>query len=113
QVLARSVPIAGHVRRAVSRFVRRTQVDGAEGPADVKRYIRFGGSPRGAQCLVLGAKGHALLQQRCNVSLDDMRAVVLPPLRHRFQLNYAGEADEIDAEAMLCRVFEETIREAV
>ena len=113
QALARSVPIAGHVRRAVARFVRRTQIDGAEAPADVKRYIRFGVSPRGAQCLVLAAKGHALLQHRYNVSLDDLRAVLLPTLRHRFQLNYAGEADEIDAEAMLCRVFEETIREAL
>jgi len=113
QALARSVPIAGHVRRAVARFVRRTQIDGAEAPADVKRYIRFGVSPRGAQCLVLAAKGHALLQHRYNVSLDDLRAVLLPTLRHRFQLNYAGEADEIDAEAMLCRVFEETIREAI
>ena len=107
------MPIAGHVRRAVARFVRRTQIDDAEAPADVKRYIRFGVSPRGAQCLVLAAKGHALLQHRYNVSLDDLRAVLLPTLRHRFQLNYAGEADEIDAEAMLCRVFEETIREAV
>src|SRR6267154_3393133 len=53
QALARSVPIAGHVRRAVARFVRRTQIDGAETPADVKRYVRFGISPRGAQCLVL------------------------------------------------------------
>jgi len=109
----RSVPIAGHVRRAVARFVRRTQIDGTEAPPDVKRYIRFGVSPRGAQCLVLAAKGRALLQHRYNVSLDDLRAVLLPTLRHRFQLNYAGEADEIDAEAMLCRVFEETIREAL
>jgi len=112
QALARSVPIAGHVRRAVARFVRRTQIDGAESPADVKRYVRFGISPRGAQCLVLAAKGHALLQHRYNVSLDDLRTVLLPTLRHRFQLNYAGEADEIDAEALLCRVFEEAAREA-
>jgi MoxR-like ATPase len=112
QALARSVPIAGHVRRAVARFVRRTQIDSAEAPADVKRYMRFGVSPRGAQCLVLAAKGHALLQHRYNVSFDDLRAVLLPTLRHRFQLNYAGEADEIDAEAVLCRVFEEAVREA-
>jgi MoxR-like ATPase len=112
QALARSVPIATHVRRAVARFVRRTQIDGAEVPADVKRYVRFGISPRGAQCLVLAAKGHALLQHRYNVSFDDLRAVLLPTLRHRFQLNYAGEADEIDAEALLCRMFEEAIQEA-
>jgi len=112
QVLARSVPIAAHVRRAVARFVRRTQIESAEVPAEVKRYIRFGISPRGAQCLVLAAKGHALLQHRYNVSFDDLRAVLLPTLRHRFQLNYAGEADEIDAEALLCRVFDDAIREA-
>src|SRR4029077_3237285 len=45
QALARSVPIAGHVRRTVARFVRRTQIDSAEAPADVKRYMRFGVSP--------------------------------------------------------------------
>ena len=82
-------------------------------PAEVKRYIRFGVSPRGAQCLVLAAKGHALLQCRYNVSFDDLRAVLLPALRHRFQLNYAGEADRIDAEALLTRVFEETLRKAI
>jgi MoxR-like ATPase len=112
QTLARSVPIAAHVRRAVARFVRRTQIDDPEVPADVKQYIRFGISPRGAQCLVLAAKGHALLQHRYNVSFEDLRAVLLPTLRHRFQLNYTGEADEIDAEALLCRIFEEAIREA-
>jgi MoxR-like ATPase len=78
----------------------------------VRRYIRFGVSPRGAQCLVLAAKGHALLQHRYNVSFDDLRAVLLPTLRHRFQLNYAGEADAIDAEALLGRVFEEAVGEA-
>jgi MoxR-like ATPase len=112
QALARSVPIAAHVRRAVARFVRRTQVDAAEVPSEVRRYIRFGISPRGAQCLVLAAKGHALLRHRYNVSFNDLRAVLLPTLRHRFQLNYEGEADEIDAEALLCRVFEDSIREA-
>jgi MoxR-like ATPase len=113
QELARSVPIADHVRRAVARFVRRTQTDGVDTPAEIKQYIRFGVSPRGAQCLVLAAKGHALLQHRYNVSFDDLRAVLLPVLRHRFQLNYAGQADGIDAEVLLTRVFEESVREAL
>jgi MoxR-like ATPase len=111
QMLTRSVPIASHVRRAVARFVRRTQVEGADAPADVKQYIRFGVSPRGAQALVLAAKGHALLERRYNVSFDDLRAVLLPTLRHRFQRNYAGEADAIDAEALLTKLFEAAVRE--
>jgi MoxR-like ATPase len=112
QRLVRSVPIAAHVRRAVARFVRRTQLDGAEVPPEVKRYIRFGISPRGAQCLVLAAKGHALLQHRYNVSFDDLRAVLRPTLRHRFQLNYEGEADGVDAEALLTKIFDDAIRDA-
>src|SRR5437868_11178593 len=112
QRLVRSVPIAAHVRRAVARFVRRTQHDAADVPADVKRYIRFGISPRGAQCLVLAAKGHALLQHRYNVSFDDLRAVLRPTLRHRFQLNYEGEGDGVDSEALLARVFEDAIRDS-
>ena len=78
----------------------------------MKRYIRFGISPRGAQSLVLAAKGHALLQQRYNVSFDDLRAVLRPTLRHRFQLNYEGEGDGVDAEALLARVFEDAIQDA-
>jgi MoxR-like ATPase len=112
QRLVRLVPIAAHVRRAVARFVQRTQLDGTEVLPDVKRYIRFGISPRGAQCLVLAAKGHALLQHRYNVSFDDLRAVLRPTLRHRFQLNYEGEGDGVDAEALLDRVFEAAIRGA-
>jgi MoxR-like ATPase len=112
QALVRSVPIASHVRRAVARFVRRTQIDVPEVAPETKRYIRFGVSPRGAQCLVLAAKGHALLEHRYNVGFDDLRAVLLPTLRHRFQLNYEGEADEVDAEALLHRQFEDCVREA-
>jgi MoxR-like ATPase len=111
QQLVRSVPIAAHVRRAVARFVRHTQHDNAGVAADVKRYIRFGISPRGAQSLVLAAKGHALLQHRYNVSFDDLRAVLRPTLRHRFQLNFEGEADQVDAEALLARLFEDAIRD--
>jgi MoxR-like ATPase len=104
------VPIAGHVRRAVANFAARTQLDALDCPPEVKRYIRFGISPRGAQCMVLAAKGHALLNRRYNVSFDDLRAVLRPVMRHRFQLNYEGEADGIDAEALLARLFEDAIR---
>jgi len=112
QRLVRSVPIASHVRRAVARFVRRTQLENPDVTADVKRYIRFGISPRGAQSLVLAAKGHALLRHRYNVSFGDLRAVLRPTLRHRFQLNFEGEADQVDAEALLTRLFEDAIRDS-
>ncbi len=107
QRLVRQVPIASHVRRVVARLAILSQPDGAASPADVKRYLRFGVSPRGAQALVLAAKGRALLEGRYNVSFGDLRAVLLPTLRHRFQLNFEGTAEGIDAEVLLTRVFAE------
>jgi len=112
QQVVREVPIAAHVRRAVARFALATQPDRQSSAEDVRRYIRFGLSPRGAQALVLAGKGNALLEGRYNVSFDDLRKMLLPTLRHRVQLNFQGEAEGQDIEAMLTRLFEGEIRAA-
>ena len=108
QALTRAVPIASHVRRAVARFVMATQPEQSR-VEDVRRYVRFGISPRGAQALVLAAKAHALLRGRYNVSFEDLRNTLRPALRHRFQLNYAGEAEGVAAERLLGDLFERSI----
>lgn len=110
QQIVREIPIASHVRRAVSRLALATQPDRAESPADVRRFIRFGLSPRGAQALVLASKGHALLNGRYNVAFDDLRAVLMPVLRHRVQLNYEGEAERVDIEALLGKILDAEAR---
>ena len=46
------------------------------------------------------------------MSFDDLRAVLRPTLRHRFQLNYEGEGDGVDSEALLARVFDDAIRDS-
>jgi len=112
QEIVRSVPIASHVRRAIARFAITSQPDSKETLPEVRKYLRFGISPRGAQSLVLAAKGHALLAGRYNVSFADVRAVLRPALRHRFQLNFEGEADRVDGEAMIERVFDHVARDA-
>lgn len=112
QRLVRQVPIAAHVRRAVARFAIATQPDNTGGPVEVRKYFRFGLSPRGAQSMVLAAKGHALLNGRYNVSFQDLQAVLAPVLRHRFQLNYEGEAEGIDAGALMNRLLDTEVRKA-
>jgi MoxR-like ATPase len=112
QKLARMVPIATHVQRAVARFAMATQPHMPNADPDVRRYFRFGLSPRGAQGMVLAAKAHALVAGRYNVAFEDLQAVLAPTLRHRFQLNYEGEAAGIDAEAVLARLFAEQVRKA-
>ena len=105
QRLTRAVPITSHLRRMVARFVIATQPDGKGAAKRIADYVRFGVSPRGAQSLVLAAKGRALIEGRYNVSLDDLDAVLLPTLRHRFQLNYEGIAEGVDAEDMLLQTW--------
>ncbi len=107
QRLVRDVPVAAHVRRGVARFLLATHPEGETASSEVKRYVRFGVSPRGGQSLLLASKAHALLRGRYNVSFEDLRAMLRPTLRHRFQLNFEGEADpNVNAERLLEQVFE-------
>ena len=69
-----------------------------------KRYERYGASPRAAQTLVLAGKIHALRHGRAFVSVDDIRAVALPALRHRILLNFEGEADQVNPDTIVAEL---------
>ena len=100
QRLARAVPIAPHITAyAVVAARRDPPRPAARAPQLVRQYVRYGGSPRGAQALVTAGKILALLDGRFNVSIDDVRAAALPALRHRVILNFEGEAEGITTEA--------------
>jgi MoxR-like ATPase len=68
---------------------------------EVKRYLRFGPGPRGAQSVVLAAKVNALLDGRVNVSFDDLRVVLKSALRHRLILHFQAEADGVTTDDIL------------
>jgi len=105
QALVREMPLASHLRLAVAGFALDTQPDRAESPRAGREALRWGLSPRGAQALVLAAKGHALLHGRPAVGLADLRAVLLPVLRHRLLLTYQAEAEGVVAEDLITRLF--------
>jgi MoxR-like ATPase len=67
----------------------------------VKRYVRYGASPRAAQALVLAGKIHALTRGNAFVSVEDIRSAVLPALRHRVLLNFEGEAEQVSPDAIV------------
>jgi MoxR-like ATPase len=109
QAVAREVPIAEHVLRYAGRLVISTH------PAltmldSVRRYVRFGASPRGLQTLVLAGKVRALLEGRFNVAFDDLAAVAHPALRHRIFLQFEAEADQISADQLIDEILEKTDR---
>jgi MoxR-like ATPase len=99
--LIREVPIASHVRDLASTIVMATHPDWEGAPEITRRFVRYGASPRGAQALVLGAKVLALSQGRYNVSVEDLRALTAPALRHRVILNFEGEAEAVDIDALV------------
>jgi len=101
---ARSVPIARSVQDYAIRLTLATHPDTPEAHPMAKRYVRFGASPRGTQTLVIGGKINALLHDRVHVSCEDIRAFMLPALRHRVLLNFEGEADRIDPDVILAEI---------
>ena len=104
--LIREVPIADHVRALASTIIMATHPMWEHSPESARRFIRYGASPRGAQALVLGAKVRALTQGRFNVSVDDLRALAAPALRHRIILNFEGEAEGVDTDTLVGQVVE-------
>src|SRR5918998_1676322 len=113
QRLARAVPIAPHVAAYAVSLLASTHPDQPRAPQLVRDYVRYGGSPRGAQALVTAGKIGALLDGRFNVSIDDIRAVALPALRHRVILNFEGEAEGITPEAIIRSILDSVTPPAV
>ena len=113
QLLARAVPIAPYVTAYAVALLAATHPDQPRAPQLVREYVRYGGSPRGAQALVAGSKVRALLDGRYNVSVEDLRAVALPALRHRVILNFEGEAEGVTADAIIRTILDAVAPPAV
>jgi MoxR-like ATPase len=99
--LVREVPIASHIRDFASLLVMSSHPQWERAPDVTRRFVRYGSSPRGAQALVLAAKVRALSEGRYNVSMEDLKAMALPSLRHRLILNFEGEAEGVDGDRLI------------
>jgi MoxR-like ATPase len=100
RALVRQVPVARPVQDYAVRLVEATHPSRSP-VAEVKRFVRYGSSPRGAQALMLAAKIGALRDGRFAPSFADVRRVALPALRHRVLLNFDGEAEGITSDAVI------------
>ena len=90
--LAREVPVAEAVMEQAVSLLLATHPERPEAPEEVRRYVRWGASPRGLQSLVLAGRIRALLEGRYNLAVEDLRAVAAPALRHRVFLNFEADA---------------------
>jgi MoxR-like ATPase len=106
QDLARGVPIAEHVTAYAATLLRATHPDG-DAPDVVRRYVRYGASPRGMQAMILAGKIVALLDGRYNVAYDDLRKAALPALRHRLILSFEAQAEGMTTDGVIGQVLED------
>ncbi len=108
RLLVREVPAASNVIDYAARLVRasRPLAGDSTTPDFVKQWVRWGAGPRAGQALLLAGKARAVLHQRAAVSLDDIRAVAAPVLRHRVLVNFEAEAEGVDAESIVTRLLE-------
>ncbi len=104
--VVRRVPISREIQDYAIRMLQATHPDTDQSTEMTKKYVRYGGSPRGVQTLILAAKIRALLEGRFAVSIDDIRHVARPALRHRIMLNFEGEAEGVETDSILSDIIE-------
>jgi MoxR-like ATPase len=105
-------PVPSHINAFVARLVVGTHPESDGAAPLVKQYVRYGASPRGAQALILGAKVNALLEGRFNVAFEDIEAVAYAALRHRLLLNFEGQAEGIQPDAVIADALQHTPKTA-
>jgi MoxR-like ATPase len=107
QWLVRQVPVAESVNRYAVNLVRASRPTEPGAPEVIRKYVNFGASVRATMFLNLAAKAKALLEGRYHVTVEDVRAMALPVLRHRVLCNYFAESDNMSVDDVLNGMLEE------
>ncbi len=108
RTLVRRVELPHPVAEYAARIVHATRPDRDDSPEAVRRFVRYGTSPRGAQALALAGRVNALLDGRANVAFEDIRRFAAPALRHRLILNFEGEAEGVSTDDIVTAVLQAT-----
>ena len=106
QELVRRVPVPDHVVRYAVELVRQTRPREPGAPEVVRKHVNWGAGPRASQYLVVAAKARAVLQGRFAATVEDVRALALPVLRHRVLPNFAAESEGISSVRIVQQLLE-------
>ncbi len=101
QDLVFRIPVPEHVYKFAVSLVRMTRHDQPEAPSYVKDWVAWGAGPRASQYLILGAKARSILYGRAYASIEDVKAVAGPVLRHRILLNFNAEAEGMTSDGVI------------
>ncbi|MBP87072.1 MAG: AAA family ATPase [Planctomycetaceae bacterium] len=108
QQVVRKVLIGRSVSAYAVRLVRATRPKTDDAPDFIKKYLTWGAGPRACQSLLLGAKANALLDGRVNVSIEDIRYVAYPVLRHRLVTGFSAESDGLTTDNIIEKLIDVT-----
>ena len=104
QQLVRQMPVGEMVANAILKLVRAARPGQKEADAFISENVAWGPGPRAGQALMLGVRARALLQGRLAPSLDDVRALLKPVLRHRMAITFSARADGLTLDDVLNRL---------
>lgn len=106
QSLLRRVPVTDEVVAFAVRLVACSRPKCSLAPKFVKDWVSWGAGPRASQYLILGAKTRAILSGRFTPTIDDVKAVALPVMRHRIVTSFNAEADGVGPDDIVTKLLE-------
>lgn len=101
QNVVREIPVPDNVMSYAVKLAYSTRPGTPLASPKVNQYVKYGAGSRASQSLILAAKARALLNSRLNASIEDVKAVAKPILRHRIALNFRANADSVNIEDLL------------
>ncbi|MFT5287717.1 MAG: MoxR-like ATPase [Planctomycetota bacterium] len=107
QETIRSMPVSDNIFEYALALTRGTRVRSDEPLEFLREWVTWGAGPRASQFLILGAKAHAAIAGRGHVSIDDVKAVAHPVLRHRILTNFSAAAEGITPDHIVDRLLAE------
>ena len=107
QHVVRRIPVADHVFEYAAALVRATRPDEPDAPDFVKKLMSWGAGPRASLNLILAGKARAALRGRCHVSIEDVRELCLPILRHRIIPSFAARSEGMTSDTLIEKLIEE------
>ncbi len=108
QKLVGSVAVTPYVISYVASLVRATRPGDETAPEFVRQWVDWGAGPRAGQFLIAGAKAIAAMDGRFSISLDDVRKITIPVLRHRVSTNFQAQAEGMTTEDVINRLVQES-----
>ena len=108
QKLVGSVAVTPYIIKYAAALVRATRPADPSAPEYVKDLVDWGAGPRAGQFLISGGKAIAAMDGRFSISLDDLRKIAIPVLRHRVATNFQAQAEGMTNEDVIRKLIADT-----